>query len=520
MRAVVSPGSEPDAVAQPRRGSYAQILQSSAVIGASSFLNILIGILRTKAMAVMLGPAGFGLMGALTSISDLIRSLVQVGINGSGVRQIAAAAGTGDGLRIGRTAVVLCRTALVLAAVGAVALLLCARPISQLTFGDDQHAVSVALLSMAVFFRVVSDAQSALIQGMRRIGDLARLGLIGSIFGTLASIPLVYWLREEGVAWSLVVFAAITALASWSYANKISLERTTISRSEFGLELSELLRLGLAFMASGFLMMGAAYAVRIILIDQGGLQAAGLYQSAWTVGGMYVGLVLQAMSADFYPRLVASVHDPVEGNRLVNEQAHVSLLLAGPGVIATLVFAPLVVSLLYSVEFGSAVETLQWICLGMALRVVTWPMGFLIVAKNRQLVFFATELAWTTVNVALSWILVARYGLVGAGVGFFLSYVFHGFMIYPIVRASSGFRWSSRNRAVMSMFAASLAVAFCGLRFLRPVEGVVLGSLVLVATSVYALREVSLLAWEGSVPRPFRRLLRPFAGRTTPKEGA
>ena len=45
------------------------------------------------------------------------------------------------------------------------------------------------------------------------------------------------------------------------------------------------------------------------------------------------------MAADFYPRLTAAITRPEEANRLVNEQAHVGLLLAGPGVIATLAFA-------------------------------------------------------------------------------------------------------------------------------------------------------------------------------------
>ena len=121
-------------------------------------------------------------------------------------------------------------------------------------------------------------------------------------------------------------------------------------------EASSLLRLGLAFMASGFLMMGAAYAVRTMILRMGGLEAAGLYQAAWTLGGLYVGIILQAMGADFYPRLTAVATDDRECNRLVNEQAHVSLLLAGPGVIATIIFAPLVISLFYSSKFDEAVE--------------------------------------------------------------------------------------------------------------------------------------------------------------------
>src|SRR6185295_2931457 len=158
--------------------------------------------------------------------------------------------------------------------------------------------------------------------------------------------------------------------------------------------------------------------------------AAGYYHAAWTLGGLYVGFILQAMGADFYPRLTGVARDNVECNRLVNEQAQISLLLAGPGVIATLTFASMVITVFYSAEFSSAVEVLRWICLGTALQVITWPMGFIIVAKGAQKVFFLAELAWTVINVGFSWICVSSFGLIGAGIAFFASYVFHWLLIY------------------------------------------------------------------------------------------
>ena len=118
-------------------------------------------------------------------------------------------------------------------------------------------------------------------------------------------------------------------------------------------------------------MMGAAYAVRAMVLQWDGAEAAGYYQAAWTVGGLYVGTILQAMGADFYPRLTGAAHDHALMNRLVNEQTQVGLLLAAPGVIATLAFAPLAILVLYSSEFGEATEVLRWICLGMALRVTS-----------------------------------------------------------------------------------------------------------------------------------------------------
>src|SRR6266702_1746070 len=113
----------------PETGSdtYGQILESSALIGGSSVLNIAIGIVRTKAMAMLLGPAGFGLFGLYGSIANLTQSIAGMGINSSGVRQIAEAAGSGDNARIAQTAAVLRRTSIVLGGLGAILLLVFSR---------------------------------------------------------------------------------------------------------------------------------------------------------------------------------------------------------------------------------------------------------------------------------------------------------------------------------------------------------------------------------------------------------
>jgi O-antigen/teichoic acid export membrane protein len=487
--------------------TYGQILKSSVLIGGSSVLNIGIGIVRTKAMALLLGPAGFGLMGLYGSIADLAVSIAGMGVNSSGVRQIAEAASSGDDKRIARTVTVLRRTAVLLGILGAGLLVVFCRELSALTFGTDENAGAVALLSLVVLFRLVTGGQGALVQGTRRIADLAKMGVWGALFGTMISIPVVYFFREKGVVPSLVCIAAISTVTAWWYSRKVRVQPPAMTLSDAGHEAASLLKLGFAFMASGLLVMGAAYAVRIIVVRNIGLEAAGLYSAAWTMGGLYVGFVLQAMGADFYPRLVSVATDNTRCNRLVNEQAQVSLLLAGPGIIATITFAPLVIPLFYSIKFVEAVEILRWICLGMALRVITWPMGFIIVAKNRQLILFGADLAWTVVNVGLAWLCVGQFGLNGAGIAFFGSYVFHGLLIYPIVRTLSGFRWSAANRKIGVLFLCSIALVFCSLHLLSLLWAVVLGAMVTALSGLYSLRSLLNLLSTDQIPQRVRQRL-------------
>lgn len=496
--------------ATTEKHNYGQILKSSALIGGSSIVNIAIGIVRTKAMAVLLGPAGFGLMGLYGSIADLAHTFAGMGINSSGVRQIAEAVGTGETERIARTVVVLRWTSITLGALGGILLVAFARQASTLTFGTDQHSVAVALLSLVVFFRLVSGGQGALIQGMRRISDLARMGLLSALFSTILSIPIVFFLRENGVVPSLVGIAAITAIISWWYSRKVKIQVPVMTTALIRQEAGSLLKLGLVFMASGFLAMGAAYAVRLMVLRKVGFDAAGLYQAAWTLGGMYVGIILQAMGADFLPRLTASARDNAKCNHLVNEQAQISLLLAGPGILATLTFTAVVISLFYSAEFEGGIEILRWFCLGMTLRVISWPMSFILVAKGAKKLFLGTDFAWTVVNVCISWLCVKYYGLKGAGIAFFISYVFHGLMIYPIVRQLTGFHWSTVNIMTGLLFLSSIAMVFCGFYVLPAPWATAVGTLITILSSVYSFRILLSLVSINGLPPFIQQLFKRF----------
>jgi enterobacterial common antigen flippase len=490
--------------------TYGQILKSSVLIGGSSAASAFFRIVRTKAMALLLGPTGFGLLGLYDSVAELTRSLAGMGIKNSGVRQIAEAVGAGDARRIARTVTTLRRVAFYSGGLGALLLIILSKPVSQLTFGDDTHVAAIALLAVAVFFTDISDGQMALVQGMRRIADLAWINILGAFYGTLFSIPIVYFWGVNGVVPSLVCVAAMCILTSWWYARKIQVEKVSAGGREIIAEASALLKLGLVFMAAALMTMGSYYLVRVIVLHQLDLEAVGFYTAAWGFGVFYVQFIFQAMGADFYPRLTAVARDNAECNRLVNEQAEVGLLIAGPGLLATLTFAPLVIEIFYSAKFGPAVGVLRWICLGMMLRVTSWPMGFILLAKGRGALFFWSELVSNAIYLGLIWLGVTTRGLDGAGMAFFASCVVYWIGIYAVVRWLSGFRWSAMSLRLAAIFLPATAAVFISWYFLSHVAAAILGMTLTLLAAIFSVRTLCTLIPLERFPRPVQITMRLF----------
>ncbi len=495
----------------PRSQTYTQILKSTMWMGGSSLINVALSIIRNKALAVLLGPEGVGLMGLYGSIIDIAQAIAGLGVGGSGVRQVAEAAGTGDETRISRSAATLRRLSVLLGLLGVLLLATLAFPVSDLTFGDHQHVGAIVLLALAVFFRLVSSGETALLQGLRGISSLARINVLSGFFATIVTVPLIYIFGEHALAPALVVTAALSALSIWWFSRQIRLPTVSLSTHQFYTESAALLRLGVAFMVSTLLTFGTAYAVRIIVLTEGGVQAAGLYQAAWAIGGLYTGFILQAMGTDFYPRLTAAIGDERDCNRLVNEQAEVSMLLAGPGLLATLTFAPLIMRFFYSAEFQGAVELLRWLCLGMMLRIVVWPVGFIIVAKGAQKIFLFTEVAATVVHLGLAWLLVPKLGVLGSGVAFFGLYLWHSVLIYAVVRRLTGFRWSAANRQHGLIMLSLSGLVFLAFENLPLWLALLTGSAAVILTSLYSLRLLLRLLPPEALPAKIRGVITKLA---------
>src|SRR5262245_26890778 len=272
--------------------SYRAILKSTLVMGGSSVVSILLGIVRTKVLALLIGPAGVGLTGLYLSTTNLVTAIFALGIGESGVRSIAAGAEAGNPGAIGQMDGTVRRASLMFVIAGVGFLLLFSRPLSRWTFGTDAHAWDLALLSITVLFGAVSGGQLALIQGMRRIGDLAKINVLGALWGTVLSIPIIYVLHARGVAPFLVAASAAALLTSWWYARALDGLRSRMPWRDFVREARPLVRLGFAFMMAALMTMGTTYLLRILVLHHLGISAAGIYQAAANLSSVYVAVIL------------------------------------------------------------------------------------------------------------------------------------------------------------------------------------------------------------------------------------
>ena len=445
------------------RKSYGQILKSSSIIGGVQGINYIIGMLRVKLLAVMLGPSGVGLLGLYTSAIGLISIIAGLGLDSSGVREVAEAHESGDRHKIASTILTLRRICWITGSIGWLICVTLSYPLSIYTFGSSERACAIATLGVTILIAAVSGGQSAIIQGTRRIGDLARMGVLSSVTSTIAVVGLYWRLGQDGIVPAMVISAAINMGFSWWFARKISIIPISYTMRETVRNSRHLIRIGIAFMYGAVLASLVALTMRSQIVKNYGLDANGIYQAAWAISGMFGGFIINAMGTDFYPRLTAVSQNNTLVNRLVNEQAEIGILLALPGLLGTLVFAPFIMMTFYSTKFLAGADMLPWFVMGVFGQVLIFPPGMITRAKGAVRWIYIGQ-TWANLSYfILASILLSKYGIMGLAYASPVCITLQGVLVLSITRHLTDFRWS-RSVLVLIMIAVLLIAAALGTR--------------------------------------------------------
>ena len=159
--------------------SSRDLVKSMLMIGSAQAVSVVISVLRVKVLALLVGPAGIGLLGIYQNLRETGALGAGLGLQNSGVREIASARGEAETLA--RVRRVLAGALLVQGAVAMALIWLLRERLAVWLAGDASHAAGVGLVGAAVFLTLANGSQLAILQGMRRIGDLARVTIHGAL---------------------------------------------------------------------------------------------------------------------------------------------------------------------------------------------------------------------------------------------------------------------------------------------------------------------------------------------------
>lgn len=493
---------------QEKEDSYSHILKYTSLFGGVQGLSILVGLVRNKLVAMILGPDGMGLVSLFNSTIKLVSDSTGMGLSMSGVKAISEAYETHDGEKLQHQIRLIRQWSLIAAVLGLVVCAVMSPLLNRLTFDWGDHTVHFILLSPVVAMMAVTTGETAILKATRQLRHLAALSVYSMLAALVISVPLYYIWWEAAIVPSLILLALSQMLLTIGYSWKLYPYKLELS-GKLTREGLGMLRLGMAFVVAGILGSGADFVIRSYLNNVASLHVVGLFNAGYVMTMTYAGLVFSAMETDYFPRISGIPDTGAELNHSVNNQIEVTLLILSPLLVVFMTALPLLLPLLYSTKFVPVLGMMKLAVLAMYFRAVTLPIEYVALSRADSLSYLLLEAIYDVAVVGFVILGYSNFGLWGTGLALLFAGIFNLVVVLAWTRHRYGYHLSKGVIAYAGVL-IPLGFAAYGSLLIDGIVGYLLASVMAVLSAIFSivvLRKKTNL-WERLRQRLMTRLKR------------
>ena len=423
------------------------ILKASAILSGGWAVSLVLGVFSAKVTAVVLGPEGVGFLGLLQSTLGLA-TLTLVGVLTPMVQTVSRVRAAADTRSEASVRLAAWWLSSVIGIGAAVVMIIARVPIARTLLGGETRAYAVWPLAAAVAIVLVASVQSGLLTAHGRIRELAKIGVSNSTIAPAMLILFVWLWHDRALPWAVLGGALASFAASRYYLQHVPGPEVAVTAREVWVSVRALVSLGLPLNIGALAGTGAQLALPMLVLDQLGNSAVGMYRSAAGVSQMYLAFLTPVLGLEYYPRTAASGDDPARLAATLNQQLRIVLMIAGPLVLAVLALVPEIIPRLYTPEFSPAIDVLEWQLTGDVLRVMTWTMTFAVLAHSGATVTLWAGVGNAAIVLISSLIGLRLYGLEGLGIALMICSAIGCALHLVILRKTIGFSLSRTNAVI------------------------------------------------------------------------
>lgn len=443
------------------RGSrMREVLKATTKTGSGSAISMLLTAAASKIMAVILGPYGVGLYSMLVQLNQTASIAGTVGGETALVQGLSSRKGSAKDDYATSVFWIF-----VLGAVSVSAgLLLLADWIAPMTLGSDVDggATLVRWLALPATLTIVYVYVRGMLNGFRAIGRMAIAQVTVTGVNALLAHP-VSTAAETGyfTAFIFMLSASYSAgIAIGAYkAHKMGWFKPFAGRKSTRLigkaSAKHFFSIATVTLFTGLIATGALLAVRALIIGSFGMEEAGVFNAAWTIGMTYAIIVLASFGTYYLPTL-AQTSERQPRNTLMNQVLWVSTLMMVPMTVMAIVLKPLVIEVLFSNEFTPALGMLRWMLVAAYLKAFSWILAMPMLAYADMRTYFLVESFWYVGFLSLSAISIVGFtSTEGVGISFMILYAAYFAYTWQYAKRRWGF---TPQRRLLAFWLLGLAM--------------------------------------------------------------
>jgi O-antigen/teichoic acid export membrane protein len=288
--------------------------------------------------------------------------------------------------------------------------------------------------SWVVVLLILMTVASAVLVGFGHASRMFTLfHLVEPIGKILGLVPLLLIITFAAGTWHIVLLPEIVGMtlvlvgAAWFLRRERSLQRMSVRAG--AAEVAPLAIMGLPLVVHSFSAIALGYTDKAMVAGIiGETFDLAVYSIAFTLAGLTV-LFHRNISKVVGPQISEAM---AEGDRarildLYQKSSEVSFVLAGAGYLVLLIFGQEILAL-YDDQFSGYVLLLAVIAWGPLINTFTGCGEYILVAQGRGRYLMWNGVVTVVINVALNYVLISSYGVLGAAIATAASSIFRNLL--------------------------------------------------------------------------------------------
>ena len=395
-----------------------KIASVSSVMGLSNVVGMASLIVKNKALAILVGPAGIGIISQAVQLQQVVANGGSLGI-ASGLQQSLSKIRDPDDPQFRRIANLGFRLLIAMFLITSLLVLIFRRPLSQVVFNGDHPgwvaAIAIWLALAPVSMVVDTIFVSAQRPGLFTISRIAQFSLLalGTVVGALlGGVGGAIWGSAAGFALAMVFvyWRSNRVLGSPTLSQGIMFSRRRWDADRR--HLAEIWGVGWVTAVAGTLTILTAFLMRTLLLHEAGESDLGQYHASFALAALLAPLVANGIWGHFYPQVCATP-DRGECRTLVTTAASFVLLALGPMFIGLVIGAPILVRVLFTAEFTDVVRYLPLQAASELLLQFSTIPSFLLLGRDFRFSYLLSRLIYPAILVGLGFVLLRENGVQG-----------------------------------------------------------------------------------------------------------
>ncbi|WP_456440397.1 O-antigen translocase [Psychroserpens sp.] len=399
--------------------------------------KIIAGILTSKAIAIFIGVEGMALIGNLRNFLSAIQSFAILGFYNGFVKTVAKC--KDDALELSKTI----STTYYLGFFSTILIsFICyynAEFFNDFLFSANyNYAYVIEILALALPFYALNMFCFGIMNGFSNFKMLLIINIIGQILGLAITLYLIYVDHIDGALVAAVIAPSLLFLITLvGIINRRNLmTQIKISHLSLGV-LKTFAPYAIMALVTAIALPFVSILIRNFIIEELGIKQAGYWEAMNRISDYYLMFVTSIMTLYIIPRF-SEIDNKKEFRKEVFGFYKSIMPVFGLGLLLIYFLRPFVVSLMFSEEFQPVENLFLWQLLGDFVKVLSIVIAYQFLAKKMFAQFIVIEIFLVIMLYLTSVYLIDVFGVEGAVMGHFFSYLMH-FLIVLLVFSNSLF---------------------------------------------------------------------------------